>query len=1116
MSVDDREVGHVSGTRFVGRTGEIAALDSLLGEAAAGRGRLVLIGGEPGIGKSRLSDELAQRAEARGFRTVWGRCWEGGGAPAYWPWVQTIRSVLRGEDSARVESLLGPGASDIAQMVPEVREALPGIAEPPAMDPDSARFRLFDATAAFLRRAAGATPVVVILDDLQSADAASLLLLRFVARELSDANVLLAATYRTTELLPDHPLTEAVSDLHRIPSAHRLTLSGLAEADVGAVIEGISGAPPAPAVVGAIHHETEGNPLFVGEVVRLLVAEGRLDSAGGPGSLAIPQGVREVIGRRLLRLSDACTGVLTLAAVLGRDFELEPLRRLSEHSADELLEVLDEAETARLVVDLPGALGWRRFSHALIRETLYEDLSVTQRLRLHRTAGTVLEAVYAAELDAHLPELAHHFAQAAPAGEAHKAVEYARRAADQALARLAYEEAVRLFGIALQALESAPPVDDVERCELLVALAEAQAKGGDLAGAQPVYLRAADLARRLGLAEQLSRAALGYGGRLIWSRRAKDPHIVPLLEDALEALGPADSELRVRVMARLACALRSDPDPGPRERIGREAVEIARRLGDPGTLSYALDGLAGALWGPDAIEERRALHTEGLREAERGRDRERELAAKLGGTMLALEIGDLAHVRAAIQGSRLITTQVQQPAYVWFEVSISAVLAMAEGRFEEAAELGQQAKRQGERSTLWNAGAVYAMHRAMLYAEIGGLDALEHELWEALEEYGGEYPMYRGVLARYLAARGRTAEAETVLAPIATNDFADMPRDNEWIFTLCLLAETAVLLQDPSRIEALYEQLAPYAAWTAFGPAEGLLGSVESFLGLLAGAAGRLDDALEHLDRGEAENARMGFHAHIARTRFWRARVLRARDAAGDRERADAQLAAAASVAERLGMRTLLDEISSFTGGAAPEVRPAAAAATLRPEGEYWSVAFGDAAFRLKDSKGLGYLARLVAESGREFHALDLVTETAGGGPAARPDDGLSVDAGGGTGPALDATAKAAYRSRLADLEATIDEAEAAGDSERAARARDERDAIAVELAGAVGLGGRDRPTASAAERARLNVTRALRSAVARIGEHSPELGTHLDRSVRTGIFCAYEPDPQSRVEWRL
>jgi hypothetical protein len=403
----------------------------------------------------------------------------------------------------------------------------------------------------------------------------------------------------------------------------------------------------------------------------------------------------------------------------------------------------------------------------------------------------------------------------------------------------------------------------------------------------------------------------------------------------------------------------------------------------------------------------------------------------------------------------------------------------------------------------------------MLYAEIGGLDALEPELWEAAEEYGAEYPMYRGVLARYLAARGRTAEAETVLAPIAMNDFADLPRDNEWIFTMCLLAETAVLLQDPSRIEALYEQLAPYAAWNAFGPAEGLLGSVESFLGLLAGAAGRLDDALDHLDRGEAENARMGFHAHLARTRFWSARVLRARDAAGDRERADAQLAAAASAAERVGMRTLLDEISSFTGGAAPEVRPAAAvAATLRPEGEYWSVAFGDAAFRLKDSKGLGYLARLVAEPGREFHALDLVTADGGRAPVPA-DDELSVDSGGGAGPALDAPAKAAYRSRLADLEATIDEAEAAGDSERAARARDERDAIAVELAGAVGLGGRDRPTASAAERARLNVTRALRSAVARIAEHSPELGAHLDRSVRTGTFCAYEPDPQSRVEWR-
>ncbi|HYU58420.1 MAG TPA: AAA family ATPase, partial [Actinomycetota bacterium] len=563
-----------AGSGFVGRESELAELEAALGDAVEGRGRLVLISGEPGIGKSRLAAELVRQAQARGIVVLSGRCWEAGGAPPYWPWVQALRPLVRELPAHRLASHLGEGGPDVAQMLPEIRSALPDLAEPPSLDSDAARFQLFDSTAQFLLRAARDEPMVLVLDDLHSADVPSLLLLRFVAPELSRAHVLVVATWRTGEMGIEHPLAEAVADVLRLPATRRLELAGFSERDVAAFVESTAGVTPSPQQVAAIRGETEGNPLFVQEVVRLLASEGMLEQVGRGTSLpAIPQGVREVIGRRLLHISDECTRVLTLAAVLGREFTLEALRRMSELAADDLLEVLEEAVSARVVEDVPGSLGWLRFSHVLIRDVLYEDVSGTQRLRLHRRAGTVLEELYRADPTPHLAELAHHFAQAAPAGEWAKAVEYARRAGDQAVDQLAYEEAVRVYGIALQALDLEPSAEEETRCDLLLALGDAQARAGGL-GARETFVAAADLAQRLGRPQALAKAALGYGGRFTWSRAAGDARIVPLLEAARAALGERDDPLLVQVLGRLSCALRDRHEREPRWTLSRLAVAM--------------------------------------------------------------------------------------------------------------------------------------------------------------------------------------------------------------------------------------------------------------------------------------------------------------------------------------------------------------------------------------------------------------------------------------------------------------------------------------------------------------------------------------------------------------
>ena len=388
---------------FVGRERELAELGAGLDEAFAGRGRLILLAGEPGIGKSRLAEELVARAGARGARVLVGRCWEAGGAPAYWPWVQSLRAYVRDSDSAALRSQLGAGAADLAPLLPELRERFPGLPEPPALESEAARFRLFDATAGFLRNASESRPIVLVLDDLHAADSPSLLLLRFLARQLRSSRMLLLGLYRDVDPTPGQELTEMLAEATREPATRRLSLGGLSEGEVAEYVGLTASAIASAELVAALSEETEGNPLFVGEFVRLVSVEG-VQSHG----LVIPQSVRDVIARRLTHLSDECNRVLVLASVLGREFALAAVGRLAGVSEEELLDTLDEAMAARVVSDIPGTPDRLRFTHVLVRDTLYEAITIARRVRLHRQAVEVSRTLYGDEPGLYLAELAHH------------------------------------------------------------------------------------------------------------------------------------------------------------------------------------------------------------------------------------------------------------------------------------------------------------------------------------------------------------------------------------------------------------------------------------------------------------------------------------------------------------------------------------------------------------------------------------------------------------------------------------------------------------------------------------------------------------------------------------
>ena len=500
---------------FVGRHREMSELKAALEDALSGRGRLVTLVGEPGIGKTRTAQELATYAGLRGAQVLWGRCYEEQGMPPYWPWVQAIRSYVRRQDPERLRAEMGAGASDIAQVVSDVREQLPGLEPAPDLEPEQARFRLFDAIAVFLKAASLNQPLVLILDDLHWADKPSLSLLQFVARELHGARLVLVCAYRDMELSRQHPLAETLADLTRETSGggfQRVLLRGLSQEDVSRFIALVAGLAPPSGLAEAVYAQTEGNPLFVTEVVRLLVQEGEIGHvheserphthglAGtgvGPAAdsvshqvvgrdswtVRIPEGVREVVGRRLNRLSQRCNETLTVASVIGREFGLDQLTRLiDDQPEDRILEVLEEALAARVIEEIPRVVGRYQFTHALIKDTLDQELSTTRRVRLQARIAEALEDLYGDDSDAHAHELAHHFAEAESLLGTEKLVRYSLLAGERALAAFAWEEALVHLIRGLEARGGGttqfPEAEDGESARLHFALAQAIAGTG--------------------------------------------------------------------------------------------------------------------------------------------------------------------------------------------------------------------------------------------------------------------------------------------------------------------------------------------------------------------------------------------------------------------------------------------------------------------------------------------------------------------------------------------------------------------------------------------------------------------------------------------------------------
>ncbi|MEE8159322.1 MAG: AAA family ATPase, partial [Dehalococcoidia bacterium] len=600
VGVDEAQIlDSLAGGVFVGRQREMGEMKACLEDALSGRGRLVTLVGEPGIGKTRTAQELTTYAGLRGAQVLWGRSYEEQGVPPYWPWVQAIRSYVREKDPQQLQSEMGSGAADIAEVVSDVQERLPGLPQVPQLEPEQARFRLFDSIAAFLKSASIRQPMVLVLDDLHWADQPSLALLQFVARELGGARLLIIGTYRDMELSRQHPLAEALGELTRERLFQRVLLRGLTQEDVGRFIEMTSGHTAPRGLVEAVHTQTEGNPLFVTEVVRLLVQEGELSGEKvqetDSWTIRIPEGVREVIGRRLNRLSQRCNEALTVASIVGREFTLAQISPLVEEvTEDRLFEILEEALASRVIEELPQSVGRYQFTHALIQETLTGELSTTRRVRLHARIAETLEGLYGDEAESHAAELAHHFSQAEAVTGPDKLVRYSLLAGERALASHAYEDALAHFERALVArditLSGTEAASDEEAAALLFGLAEAQSAtfgGHQLVEAFTTLSRAFEYYAQAGnVAQAVAAAEFPIG-----PPQFQIPGVAELMARAL-TLVPADSHDAGRLLSRYGGVLgAAEGDYEGAQQALERAIAIARREEDVPlevqTLTYA-------------------------------------------------------------------------------------------------------------------------------------------------------------------------------------------------------------------------------------------------------------------------------------------------------------------------------------------------------------------------------------------------------------------------------------------------------------------------------------------------------------------------------------------------
>lgn len=890
-----------AGGPFVGRDEQLGLLRARWEEVAAGARRLVLLTGEPGVGKTRLAVRFAEQLGSTGGRVLYGRCDEEAALP-YQPFVEALGDYLRHDDAPRAGEDLDLELQDLGRLVPAARRLLPRAGEPTPGDLESERYRLFEAATSMLTHAAQTGPLVLIADDLQWADRPTLLLLRHVLRHPEATRIMVLATFRDMEVGPGHPLARLLSDLRRDVHCECIALAGLDYNETAALVAGRFARPVGDEFVGALRRQTDGNPLFIEEALRLLTDAGEQDDLEDAlQGIGVPESVAEVILRRLERLSETTTKLLTTASVIGPEFDLAVLEDLLGVDEEKILAALEEAVDAGLLVEVAEQVDRFTFCHALVRKAIYQRQTASRRMRLHHRVGEALERLAGREV--YPAELAHHFFVARPVAGRDRAVRYAVQAAERAVESLAYEEAQTQYRRALEAFGAEGSGDEAQRCELLLALGRVQWQVGGGAEARRTFQAAAASAKRQGAAEQLACAALGLGERY-WEANMADPGSTRLLAEALAGLGDRDSALRARLTARLAQNLHFRGQSARALALSEEAVALARRVGQRPALVLALLGRHVTLLHAEHLEDRLRLLDEVLSLVPAGSQLKAE--AHQWRLYALFEMGNIAAAREEQARLETLAADLRRPLFEYLATSWRSVWAALDGRLEEAESLGHEAYKLGRRARVYDAGSTSAATLLALRREQGRAA----DLPETIVEYAGDYaalPAWQAALTLAQLEAGDEHGACERYETVAGAGFPTPP-DFLWLTMTATLAEVCAQLSDVAGAPLLYERLLPYADRCVQVSIASCWGSVERYLGLLAGVMGRHDAAVAHAEAAVERNLALGAPLLVARARYNCAGSLLARDAAGDRPRALELAGAALQTARSLGAGRLAEQ----------------------------------------------------------------------------------------------------------------------------------------------------------------------------------------------------------------
>jgi class 3 adenylate cyclase len=877
---------------YVGRESERGLLEVARGEARSGSRRVVLLSGEPGIGKTRLAAYSALGANADGFAVCWGACSEDLAAP-YEPWIAVCSQIVDHAAEDVLSDYVRAHGGEIARLAGNLAIRLPDAPGPQTSDPETERFLLFKAVVELLRVVAGSVPLCVVLDDFQWADGQSVALLKHVTRNLERGALELLVTYRDSDLTADHRLTGVLADLRRLDGVERVALHGLESDDVRAMTEAAAGHEldgDGVALASEIAAETDGNPFFVGEILRNLSESGMVvfDEQRGrwaidrSSGVALPESVREVIERRVAVLGAATRETLRSAAVIGRSFDLDVLSRLVELGEGELLEHLEAAVQASLLDESTDSLGRFSFAHALINHTLYEGLGGTRRARMHLRVAEALEDIYGTESDEQVAELALHWRLATVSVDKSKAAGYALRAGRQALERLAPSEAARQFSEALELLGTG---DTPERCEALIGLGEAQRQSGEPAYRETL-LEAARIASALADAGLAARAALAGNRVTAGSVLGEvDQERMRAISRALELDDPPNPARRARLLSLQAQELIWDPDFERRRALADEAVVLARRAGDARTLAEVLHDAFYAYWSAETLASAEALSKELSACANSLRDPGLRFWAQNDEFIVDIERGEFARADAGLERMKAIADELGQPTVNWFVTFAAAALELmrvdladAERSMEHAFAIGQVAE-EANAVFIYGAQLVYVRH----------YQGRTEEVVPMLEQSVSAYPdvaAWKAALAELLGWLGRHAESVAILERAASDRFEHVLPGPARSTAIVLYADAAVQTDNAAAASILYELIGPWAGQIVWNNAQSY-GHARLWQGLLAGVLGEYQRAEEHLSFACEFHQANGLPLWTARGELGWAELLSARgDGAGAREHA--------------------------------------------------------------------------------------------------------------------------------------------------------------------------------------------------------------------------------------